>query len=172
MARKKETAARKTRAQTRKGRKTERVKRAGGAKKVRTSAAGVKTSTRTRKKGKATSAIGAKRPAGRKRAKGRQAGGEKPGWRDIPRGGLIVKAGNAETYETGSWRTKAPAIDFDRCTNCLFCWIWCPDGAIQVKDGKVVGIDLFHCKGCGICAHECPKEAIAMVDERRTTHVA
>ena len=47
----------------------------------------------------------------------------------------------------------------------MFCWLFCPEGAIQVKDEKFVGIDLDHCKGCGICAHECPRKAITMVDE-------
>jgi len=47
----------------------------------------------------------------------------------------------------------------------MFCWVYCPDGAIQVENSKVVGIDLKHCKGCGICAEECPKKVITMVDE-------
>jgi pyruvate ferredoxin oxidoreductase delta subunit len=34
----------------------------------------------------------------------------------------------------------------------------CPDVAIALKDGKVVGIDYMHCKGCGICSFECPTD--------------
>lgn len=81
---------------------------------------------------------------------------KEPGWKELPIGGVIEKAGNAEKYETGSWRTNRPILDKSKCSSCLLCWIFCPDSSIIVKDGKVVGIDLEHCKGCGICAHECP----------------
>lgn len=87
-------------------------------------------------------------------------------WKEIEnKGGLITDAGNAEEYETGSWRSHRPIIDMDRCTHCMICWVYCPDSSIQVKEGKVTGIDLAHCKGCGICAHECPRKAISMVEE-------
>lgn len=90
-----------------------------------------------------------------------------PGYKDIPIGGLIIEAGNAEKYETGSWRLFRPVRDDEKCIHCLICWIFCPDSAIIVEDGKVVGVDLDHCKGCGICARECPKkvQAITMVKE-------
>ena len=89
------------------------------------------------------------------------------GWKEIPIGGLILEAGNAEEYETGSWRTFRPVKDSEKCINCLTCWIFCPDSAILTKDGKQVGFDLDHCKGCGICAAECPPKvkAIEMVLE-------
>jgi len=86
-------------------------------------------------------------------------------WRDIPIGGLITDAGNTQDYETGSWRSHRPVIDMDRCSHCMICWVYCPDSAIMVKDGKLGGIDYTHCKGCGICAHECPRKAITMVEE-------
>jgi pyruvate ferredoxin oxidoreductase delta subunit len=89
----------------------------------------------------------------------------KPGWKSIPIGGLILKAGNAVEYETGDWRAFRPIRDEEKCTNCLICWILCPDGSILVEDEKLTGIDLAHCKGCGICARECPVDAINMVEE-------
>jgi pyruvate ferredoxin oxidoreductase delta subunit len=85
------------------------------------------------------------------------------GWKEVPLGGLITEAGNAEKYETGSWRTYKPVLNREACTNCLLCWIFCPDSSILVKDEEMVGFDYAHCKGCGICAAECPKNAIAMV---------
>ncbi len=89
------------------------------------------------------------------------------GWKDLPIGGVIVEAGNSDDYETGSWRTYKPIHDAEKCTNCLRCWLYCPDSSILVEDGKVVGIDYKHCKGCGLCAQECPDKvkAIRMVQE-------
>jgi pyruvate ferredoxin oxidoreductase delta subunit len=91
---------------------------------------------------------------------------EKPGWRKIAVAGLIVEAGNAKEYKTGDWRTQKPVIDRDLCTNCLTCWVNCPDGAILVEDGKFKGFDYDHCKGCAICVGVCPKKAIHMESER------
>jgi 2-oxoacid:acceptor oxidoreductase delta subunit (pyruvate/2-ketoisovalerate family) len=92
---------------------------------------------------------------------------KKKGWKELAIGGRIDEAGCATEYETGSWRTFRPVRDEEKCTNCLRCWIYCPDSAIQVEDGKVTGIDLEHCKGCGICAEVCPPKinAIKMVQE-------
>jgi len=89
------------------------------------------------------------------------------GWKDIPIGGMIVEAGNSDTYNTGSWRTYKPVHVEERCIHCLRCWILCPDSSVLVKDGKMVGFDYEHCKGCGICARECPPKchAIEMVRE-------
>ena len=90
---------------------------------------------------------------------------ELKGWREIPIGGLIIDAGNSVDYETGSWRSSRPVIDMERCSHCMICWIYCPDGSILVENAKLVGIDLAHCKGCGICERECPRKAVTMVEE-------
>ena len=87
------------------------------------------------------------------------------GWKEIPRGGKIVDAGNAREYETGSWRARKPMVDQEECINCLQCWVFCPDSSINVNNGEMVGFDLRFCKGCGICASICPAEAITMVAE-------
>lgn len=89
------------------------------------------------------------------------------GWKDLPIGGLILEPGTANEYLTGGWRNLKPIRDEEKCTNCLICWIYCPDSSILVQDEKVVGIDYEHCKGCGICAKECPPKvsAIKMVKE-------
>jgi len=93
---------------------------------------------------------------------------EARGYRDLPWGGIIPEAGNAATYETGDWRTQRPVWDKEACISCLLCWVFCPDSAITVRDGKMVGINYHHCKGCGICARECPPKvaALKMVDDR------
>jgi pyruvate ferredoxin oxidoreductase delta subunit len=89
------------------------------------------------------------------------------GWRDVAPGAIVDEAGNSREYLTGDWRSMRPVWDKDKCINCYFCWVYCPDSAVRVVDGKVQGIDYRYCKGCGICAAECPKrvQALTMVNE-------
>ena len=75
---------------------------------------------------------------------------------------MIPKAGSSAEKKTAGWRTFRPICMTKKCIHCMRCWIFCPDSAILVKDGKVVGIDYDHCKGCGICAHECPEKVRAI----------
>lgn len=87
------------------------------------------------------------------------------GWRELPPGGLILKAGNSVKYKTGTWRSIRPVWNKDKCINCFMCWLHCPDGSILVKDNKMSGINYDYCKGCGVCAAICPKSAIEMKPE-------
>ena len=68
-------------------------------------------------------------------------------WREMPIGGIIFEPGSGQRYVTGGWRTYTPVHAPDRCVNCLRCWILCPDSAVLVESGRVVGFDLDHCKG-------------------------
>jgi pyruvate ferredoxin oxidoreductase delta subunit len=83
----------------------------------------------------------------------------------FPLGAVIPEAGNSHDYVTGGWRSERPYRDDEKCTQCLLCWVFCPDSSVLVEDEKVTDFDLDHCKGCGICAHECPPNAIEMVPE-------
>lgn len=92
---------------------------------------------------------------------------ELKGYKDLPIGGLIPEAGNSDKYNTGTWRSFRPIHVPDNCIHCLFCWIFCPDSSVIVKDEKFDHFDYDHCKGCGICEFECPakEKAIKMENE-------
>jgi len=88
---------------------------------------------------------------------------ELKGWHEIPIAGVPFKL--STDFKTGDWRTFKPVIDYEKCTTCMLCWIYCPDMAVEY-DGTKIYINYDYCKGCGICAHECPVKAIKMVLER------
>jgi NAD-dependent dihydropyrimidine dehydrogenase PreA subunit len=52
-------------------------------------------------------------------------------------------------------------IDQDKCTGCGLCIPNCPEGAIQMIDGKARVVNLSLCDGLGACIGHCPEEAIA-----------
>ena len=84
------------------------------------------------------------------------------GYLDMPLGGSILDAGNSVKYKTGEWRTRDFYINKDKCSNCMPCFIYCPENCVRLIKNEVSEIDLDYCKGCGICATECPKNAIEM----------
>ncbi|PIZ58376.1 hypothetical protein COY23_00565 [bacterium (Candidatus Torokbacteria) CG_4_10_14_0_2_um_filter_35_8] len=86
-------------------------------------------------------------------------------WKNTPLASR-VEEGSSKNFKTGSWRSKKPVHNKEICTNCLQCWINCPDNAIKVKDGNIDKIDYDFCKGCGICAEVCPVKAIEMKNEK------
>ena len=65
---------------------------------------------------------------------------------------------------SGGWRAERPVVDQAKCKLCGVCWLYCPDGVVEITDRVVIDYD--YCKGCGICAEECPFGAITMVSER------
>lgn len=84
------------------------------------------------------------------------------GWRKLPWGGIIPTGGTARGFFTGGWRSERPVWDAEKCKSCMTCWLYCPDMAIMVENGKMVGIDYDCCKGCGICASACPPRTAAI----------
>jgi 2-oxoacid:acceptor oxidoreductase delta subunit (pyruvate/2-ketoisovalerate family) len=85
-------------------------------------------------------------------------------WRlsDYPDSASFV-AGHLVTKNSG-WRSARPVVDPAKCVGCLQCWLYCPDGVIFRRDGKV-GVDYDFCKGCGICARMCRPGAVVMEAE-------
>jgi len=82
-------------------------------------------------------------------------------WKEASPAGVCWKS--SKTYLTGDWKTYTPLRDTKKCTLCLQCTLFCPDGAIQLTaDKKDITFDMNYCKGCGICANECPTKAIVM----------
>ncbi|MDZ4171915.1 MAG: 4Fe-4S binding protein [Methanobacteriaceae archaeon] len=51
-------------------------------------------------------------------------------------------------------------IDEEKCTGCGDCMVGCPEGALQVIDGKARLINDLFCDGLGACIGTCPEGAI------------
>ncbi|MEO0080430.1 MAG: 4Fe-4S dicluster-binding protein [candidate division WOR-3 bacterium] len=89
------------------------------------------------------------------------------GWQELPCGAIIEDLQAVLENKTGTWRSQRPVWDEKKCRPCYLCWVYCPDSAIIIKDGKVAGIDYDYCKGCGICSTVCPRSAITMEKEKK-----
>jgi NAD-dependent dihydropyrimidine dehydrogenase PreA subunit len=62
-------------------------------------------------------------------------------------------------------KRKIIAIDEEKCTGCGECIPGCPEGAIQMIDGKARLISDLTCDGLGACLGHCPEGAIT-IEER------
>lgn len=78
--------------------------------------------------------------------------------------------------KNAGWRNMRPVLDAGKCTGCLQCYLYCPDGcvfrparqatdAVDAADAAAVAIDYDFCKGCGVCVEVCRFGALAMVPE-------
>lgn len=56
-------------------------------------------------------------------------------------------------------------IDEEKCTGCGNCIPGCPEGALQIIDGKARLVSDLFCDGLGACIGECPENAIK-IEER------
>lgn len=64
-------------------------------------------------------------------------------------------------------RREIIKIDEEKCTGCGLCIPNCPEGALQVIDGKARLISDIFCDGLGACIGFCPEGAISI--EKRET---
>lgn len=62
-------------------------------------------------------------------------------------------------------KRKIITIDEEKCTGCEQCIPNCPEGAIQIIDGKARLVSDIMCDGLGACLGHCPEDAIT-VEER------
>ncbi|MBU6498886.1 MAG: 2-oxoacid:acceptor oxidoreductase family protein [Thaumarchaeota archaeon] len=80
----------------------------------------------------------------------------------------VTRTGNSAVRHTGNWRTFKPVIDYEKCTDCMICYAYCPESAMSVREDGRVAIDYDNCKGCMICLTECPLRAISQTMEGGT----
>ncbi|XOF32497.1 MAG: ATP-binding protein [Candidatus Electrothrix sp. YB6] len=55
-------------------------------------------------------------------------------------------------------------IDEELCTNCLECYEVCPEGVIEVKNGRPVHVYTDSCQRCEACLKICPEDAISVLE--------
>ena len=78
--------------------------------------------------------------------------------------------------KNAGWRNMRPVLNVQKCTGCLQCYLYCPDGCVVRADGAAspsssaqssgaVAIDYDFCKGCGVCVEVCRHGALSMVPE-------
>jgi pyruvate ferredoxin oxidoreductase delta subunit len=71
----------------------------------------------------------------------------------------VPKGGRNPGYKTASSRTYKPEINYDQCVRCRTCWIFCPDGAIDMNEEGYPSLNYDYCTGCNICKNNCPVDA-------------
>lgn len=61
-------------------------------------------------------------------------------------------------------KRKIIRIDEEKCTGCGQCIPDCPEGALQLLDGKARLISDLFCDGLGACIGTCPEGAITVIE--------
>ncbi len=62
-------------------------------------------------------------------------------------------------------RRKIIRIDEEKCDGCGLCLPACPEGALQVIDGKVKLVKESFCDGLGACLGNCPRGALSVEEK-------
>ncbi|KAF5056027.1 Electron transport complex subunit RsxB [anaerobic digester metagenome] len=61
-------------------------------------------------------------------------------------------------------RRKIITIDEEKCTGCGECIPDCPEGALQIIEGKARLVSDLFCDGLGACIGTCPEGAISVIE--------
>ncbi len=61
-------------------------------------------------------------------------------------------------------KRKIISIDENKCTGCGQCIPDCPEGALQLIDGKAWLVSDLFCDGLGACIGTCPEGAISVIE--------
>lgn len=61
-------------------------------------------------------------------------------------------------------KRKIISIDNNKCTGCGQCIPDCPEGALQLIDGKARLVSDLFCDGLGACIGTCPEGAISVIE--------
>ena len=61
-------------------------------------------------------------------------------------------------------KRKIIDIDEEKCTGCGLCIPDCPEGALQIIDGKARLVSDLFCDGLGACIGTCPEGAICVIE--------
>ncbi|MBU2565642.1 MAG: 4Fe-4S binding protein [Candidatus Thermoplasmatota archaeon] len=62
-------------------------------------------------------------------------------------------------------KRKIIRIDEEKCDGCGLCIPSCPEGALQIVDGKAKLVKENFCDGLGACLGECPKGALTIEEK-------
>jgi len=62
-------------------------------------------------------------------------------------------------------KRKIIKVDEEKCDGCSLCIPNCPEGALQIIDGKARLVSELFCDGLGACIGHCPQGAIT-IEER------
>lgn len=65
---------------------------------------------------------------------------------------------------TADMKRKIINIDEEKCTGCGQCIPDCPEGALQLIDGKARLVSDLFCDGLGACMGTCPEGAISVIE--------
>lgn len=61
-------------------------------------------------------------------------------------------------------KRKIISIDEEKCTGCGLCIPDCPEGALQILEGKARLVSDLFCDGLGACIRGCPEGAIEVIE--------